>query len=92
MVFLERLEEAEEIREVQQMIRKHSENTDSHTGWKVLAQWEEMVPKFVKVMPKDFKRMLESIDESEKQGYTGDDAIMEAFLKNKEDKARAAGN
>ncbi|MEX0994682.1 MAG: hypothetical protein WD599_04085, partial [Balneolaceae bacterium] len=92
MVFLERLEDEGEIKEVEGMIRRHCDYTDSTRGWKVLAKWEEMVPKFVKVMPKDFKRMQESIEESQKQGYSGEDAIMEAFLKNKADKARAAGN
>ncbi|MEX2574401.1 MAG: glutamate synthase large subunit [Balneolaceae bacterium] len=92
MVFLERLEEEEEIREVEQMILRHGECTDSNLAWKVLAKWEEMVPRFVKVLPKDFKRMTESIEESRKQGLTGDDAIMEAFVKNKEDKARASEN
>ena len=92
MVYLENLEDKEEIEEVEQMIRNHSDYTDSNMGWKVLAKWEEMVPKFVKVMPKDFKRMQESIEESEKNGLTGEDAVMEAFLQNKEDKARQEGN
>lgn len=89
MVHLERLEDEEEIREVKQMIRNHSDYTDSNMGWKVLAKWEEMVPKFVKVMPKDFKKIQESIDEAKKQGSSEEDAVMEAFLKSKEDKVRA---
>lgn len=92
MVYLERLSDEKEIQEVKQMIRKHCDYTDSNRGWKVLAKWDEMIPKFVKVLPKDFKRMQESIDESKQQGYSGEEAIMEAFLANKADKARAAGN
>ncbi|TVQ04758.1 MAG: glutamate synthase large subunit [Balneolaceae bacterium] len=92
MVFLERLENEEEIREVEQMIRKHSDYTDSNMGWKVLAKWDEMVHKFVKVMPKDYKRMRESIDESIRNGLSGEDAEMEAFINNKDNKARQAGN
>jgi glutamate synthase (ferredoxin) len=92
MVYLERLKDENEIEEVEKMIRNHSDYTDSTMGWKVLAKWDEMVPKFVKVMPKDFKRMQESIEESEKNGLSGEDAVMEAFLQNKEDKARQEGN
>jgi glutamate synthase (ferredoxin) len=92
MVYLEHLEDEEEILEVKQMIRKHCDYTDSNRGWKVLAKWDEMIPKFVKVMPKDFKRMQESIAESKEEGHSGEDAVMEAFMANKADKARAAGN
>ncbi|MDX1617306.1 MAG: glutamate synthase large subunit, partial [Balneolaceae bacterium] len=92
MVHLERLEDEEEIREVERMIRRHGDYTDSNRAWKVLAKWDEIVPEFVKVLPKDYKRMLESIEEAEKQGLSGEDAEMEAFLANKEDKARVAGN
>lgn len=92
MVLLERLEDEEEIREVEDMIRKHGDYTDSSRAWKVLAKWEEMVPQFIKVLPKDYQRMLESIREAEKQGLNGEEAEMEAFARNKEDKARVAGN
>ncbi|MEX0906547.1 MAG: glutamate synthase large subunit [Balneolaceae bacterium] len=89
MVHLERLEDEEEVLEVKQMIRKHCDYTDSNMGWKVLAKWEEMIPKFVKVMPKDFKKILESIDEAKKRGFNEEDALMEAFQKSKEDKVPA---
>ncbi|NIQ05423.1 MAG: hypothetical protein GWO20_06755, partial [Candidatus Korarchaeota archaeon] len=75
-VYLERLEDEEEIEEVEQMIRNHSDYTDSNMGWKVLAKWDEMVPQFVKVMPKDFKRMQESIEKSESNGLSGEEAVM----------------
>jgi len=50
------------------------------------------VPKFVKVMPKDYKRMLACIDRAESQGLTGDEAIMAAFEENARDTARVGGN
>ncbi|MEX0680974.1 MAG: glutamate synthase large subunit [Balneolales bacterium] len=92
MVFLERLENEEETKEVEKMIRRHADYTDSNRAWKVLACWEEMVPKFVKVHPVDFKRMNEAIQEANLRGLDGEEAIMEAFYINKGDKARAAGN
>ncbi len=92
MVFLERLEDIDEIKEVKRMVRRHADYTDSNRAWKVLAKWDEMVPSFVKVHPVDFKRMNEAIAEAGSRGLKGDDAIMEAFEINKGDKARAAGN
>ncbi len=92
MVYLERLEDEDEIMEVMKMIRRHADYTDSNRAWKILAKWEEMVPHFVKVHPIDFKRMNEAIREAGLRGLEGEEAIMEAFLINKGDKARAAGN
>ncbi|MFH5832762.1 glutamate synthase large subunit [Halalkalibaculum sp. DA384] len=92
MVFLQQLENEDEIRNVEQMIRRHGEYTDSNKAWKVLAKWDKMVPHFVKVLPKDYKRMQDSIEEAEKQGLSGEEAALEAFYTNKEDKARASGN
>ncbi len=57
MVELEKLRDDEEIKEVYEMIRRHAEYTDSHRSWKVLAKWQEMIPFFVKVFPRDYKRM-----------------------------------
>ncbi|MDI6402257.1 glutamate synthase-related protein, partial [Balneolaceae bacterium ANBcel3] len=92
MVYLETLNDIDEIMEVRQMIRKHADYTDSNRAWKVLAKWDEMVPRFVKVHPIDFKRMNEAIKQASENGLEGEKAIMEAFEINKGDKARAAGN
>jgi glutamate synthase (ferredoxin) len=51
-----------------------------------------MVPKFVKVMPKDYKRMLACIERAQAQGLTGDEAIMAAFEENARDLSRVGGN
>jgi len=92
MVFLEKLEDIDEINEVKTLIRRHADYTDSNRAWKVLARWDEIVSQFVKVHPVDFKRMNEAIHEAGLRGLEGDEAIMEAFQINKGDKARAAGN
>ena len=92
MVYLERLEDEDEIIEVMKMIRRHADYTDSNRAWKILAKWDEMVPRFVKVHPIDFKRMNEAITEAMIRGLEGEAAIMEAFEINKSDKARVAGN
>jgi glutamate synthase (ferredoxin) len=92
MVHLERLEDAQEIAEVKIMIGRHAEYTDSARGGAILASWEAMVPKFVKVMPNDYKRMLEAMKRIEAAGLSGEEAVMAAFEENKRDLARVSGN
>jgi glutamate synthase domain-containing protein 3 len=43
------------------VIEKHSEYTKSQKGIAVLTNWDEIVPKFVKVMLHDSKRVLQAI-------------------------------
>jgi glutamate synthase (ferredoxin) len=91
MVALERLQDADEIEEVRQMIHRHAQYTRSQRAFKVLALWEEMTPKFVKVMPKDYQRMLAEISKAEKAGLSGEDAVMAAFEANAKSVARVGG-
>ncbi|MEW6307153.1 MAG: glutamate synthase-related protein, partial [Verrucomicrobiota bacterium] len=91
MVGLERLEEAEEIETVRQMIERHLKYTNSERAKKILAQWNDMVPKFVKVMPKDYKRVLQSLRRAKESGLSGEEAINAAFEENARDVARVGG-
>ncbi|MBE9125846.1 MULTISPECIES: glutamate synthase large subunit [unclassified Coleofasciculus] len=92
MVGLETLEDAEEIEILRQMIEKHSKYTGSQKASKVLAHWEEMMPKFVKVMPRDYKRVLQAIEKAIASGLSGDDALTAAFEENARDVARIGGS
>jgi glutamate synthase (ferredoxin) len=92
MVGLERLEDPEEMREVYEMIEKHAKYTGSQKALKVIAHWEEMVPTFVKVMPKDYKRVLQAIKNALASGLSGDDALSAAFEENARDVARIGGS
>ncbi len=55
---LERLETEFDINECKEMIEKHLHYTGSSVAHSVLANWEEHLPLFVKVMPTDYKRAL----------------------------------
>ncbi len=79
MVELSKLTEALEIAEVRGMIDRHARYTNSTRAQHILKLWDDMVPKFVKVMPKDYKRMLESIDRAQKSGLQGEAALLKAF-------------
>ncbi|HXG47916.1 MAG TPA: glutamate synthase large subunit [Methylomirabilota bacterium] len=91
MVGLEKLEEAEEIEALRQLIQRHVDYTGSPRGRQVLADWDRFVPRFVKVMPKDYKRVLEAFKKVREQGLSGDAAIMAAFEANARDVARVGG-
>jgi glutamate synthase (ferredoxin) len=91
MVALEKLEDPDEIAGVKAMIEKHATYTRSERGRTVLADWDRMVPKFVKVMPKDYKRVLESLKRATAAGLTGEQAIDAAFEENARDVARIGG-
>ena len=92
MVGLEKLETAAEIAEVRALIERHLGYTKSPRAQAVLDNWAAHVPKFVKVLPKDYKRMLACIERAQAQGLTGDEAIMAAFEENARDTSRVGGN
>jgi len=91
MVGLERLEDPGEIEAVRHLIQRHAESTRSERALKVLVLWEDYVPRFIKVMPKDYKRVLQALDRVTAAGLSGDEAWMAAFEENARDLARVGG-
>jgi glutamate synthase (ferredoxin) len=89
---LDRLEDPEEINEVRQMIKRHLDYTGSERASKVLASWNTLLSKFVKVMPNDYKRMLQAIKHAESTGLSGAEALMAAFENNAKDASRVGGS
>jgi len=61
MVELEPLTDAAEIAALHAIISEYARTTGSQRAASVLAQWEKMVPDFVNVFPRDYKRMLHNI-------------------------------
>jgi glutamate synthase (ferredoxin) len=92
MVGLGKLTDPEEIEFIRQMIVRHGDYTKSAHAWKLLAAWGQMVPKFVKVMPKDYKHVIDAIRRAKQAGLSGDEAINIAFEENSRDLARVGGN
>jgi glutamate synthase (ferredoxin) len=82
LVGLEKLADADEIEQVWKLIQRHRTYTQSERAAKILGDWQNYVPKFVKVMPQDYRRVLLSLKKMESQGLSGDDAIMAAFEEN----------
>jgi glutamate synthase (ferredoxin) len=92
MVYLEQITEHYESNEVHLMIRNHHKFTGSEVAHRILESWEESVLNFVKVIPKDYKRMFESIERGKRSGLSNDQAIMAAFEENMRDISRVGGN
>jgi glutamate synthase (ferredoxin) len=92
MVTLEKLTDPDEIESVWKLIQRHQTYTRSERAAKILANWDAIVPKFVKVLPRDYKRVLDALKKVEEQGLSGEEAIMAAFQENVRDVARVAGN
>jgi glutamate synthase (ferredoxin) len=82
LVGLEKLVDADELEQVWKLIHRHRTYTRSERAAKILGDWQNYVPKFVKVMPQDYRRVLLSLKKMESQGLSGDDAIMAAFEEN----------
>jgi len=91
MVGLEKLTDPDEREAVWKLVQRHQSYTRSERAAKILGDWKNLVPKFVKVQPKDYKRALEKMKEAEKDGLSGDQAIMAAFEANIRDAARVGG-
>lgn len=90
MVLLEKVEDKVEVEQLRTMISRHVLYTDSKVGRRVLDNWSEMLPKFVRIIPKDYKRMLEQIRKVENEGLQGEEALLAAFEANTRELARAS--
>ena len=82
LVALDPLSDTNEIEEVWKLIQRHQSFTQSDRAAKILADWKNYVPKFVKVLPQDYARVLASLKRVQSQGLSGEDAIMAAFEEN----------
>ena len=59
MVVLERIVENDDIAELQKLVEKHVTYTGSQIAKNILSNWASSLSAFVKVMPLDYKRVLE---------------------------------
>ena len=77
MVDLDPLE-PEDVDWLRTTVRRHSAETGSAVAARLLAKWHQEVRRFVKVMPRDYKRVLEAARIAEERGTSVDEAIMAA--------------
>jgi glutamate synthase domain-containing protein 3 len=69
MVDLEEITEAEEAIALKGLIEKHLEHTGSGSAKEILADWKQNAGKFLKVMPRDFKRAMADLAMEKDAGH-----------------------
>jgi len=62
---------------VRTLVERHGVETDSAVAASLLEHWESEVHEFVKVMPRDYRRILEATRAAEASGRSVDEAVME---------------
>ncbi|MDA8426736.1 MAG: glutamate synthase-related protein, partial [Treponema sp.] len=91
-VDLEELTDPDEIAALRDIVEAHARATGSARARRMLAGWAGAVKRFVKVMPRDYKRMLSAIEAAKRDGLGGESALMAAFELNNRDLARVSGS
>lgn len=77
LVDLDKVEEDEDIITLRMMIQQHQRYTNSQLAKEVLADFENLLPKFIKVFPRDYKRVLASMKVAAAQEAV-EDAVKDA--------------
>ena len=78
MVEIDPLASIEDVDLVKELLKRHAHLTGSTVAQNILAQWKAMQPKFMKVTPKDYKRVLAAISKARQTGISEEQAVMEA--------------
>lgn len=84
MVNIERVTSKFEINELKEMIEEHVAYTNSESGKEILNHFTDYLPKFKKIIPIDYEKMLSTIVQMEEQGMSSEQARIEAFYAIKE--------
>jgi glutamate synthase (ferredoxin) len=92
LTMLSLVEDPSEALLVRTMIEKHVQWTQSAHARRILERWTEHVPRFVRVLPHDYRRVVEAQRRMRDKGLSADEAEMAAFEQNARDEARVGGN
>ncbi len=82
MVFTEEITNKYDVLELKELIQEHVTLTNSEKGKKILDNFGEYLPKFKKIIPYDYNRMLKTIVQMEEKGLNTEQAQIEAFYAN----------
>ncbi|MCK6682111.1 MAG: glutamate synthase large subunit [Thermoanaerobaculia bacterium] len=92
LVSLGPVDDPNEAENLKNLIRKHASYTESARARKILEEWESYLPRFVRVMPNDYKRVLEAQARMRAKGLPEDEAVMAAFAENAQSPVRVSGS
>ncbi len=79
MVSLEKVSRSVDVAELKELIEEHVRETGSEKGREILENFAQCLPKFKKIMPHDYSRMLGLINKYELKGLSYDQAVNSAF-------------
>lgn len=82
MVFSEEITSKYDVMELKDMIKEHVSLTNSVKGKEILDNFSEYLPKFKKIVPYDYNRMMMAIVQMEEKGLSSEQAQIEAFYAN----------
>ena len=82
MVSIEKMTSKYDVLELKEMVQDHVSYTNSEKGKMILENFEEYLPKFKKIIPHEYKRMLMTIVQMEEKGLSSEQAQIEAFYAN----------
>ena len=79
MISVETMENKYDVIELKAMIEEHVKETGSKRGQMVLDHFDVYLPKFKKIIPNDYKKMIALSAKFEEKGMSPQQAQMEAF-------------
>ena len=79
MVDMDAVSERHDAEELRALIEGHVRETGSPLGRRILGDFEQYLPKFKKIIPRDYKRMIAAIGQMEEKGMSHEKATLEAF-------------
>ncbi|MDY4971400.1 MAG: glutamate synthase large subunit [Lachnospiraceae bacterium] len=82
MVSMEEVTSKYDVLELKRLIQEHATYTNSEKAKKILDNFGEYLPKFKKIMPYDYERMLKTFADMEAKGLSSEQAQIEAFYAN----------
>ncbi|MHB8130067.1 MAG: glutamate synthase large subunit [Mobilitalea sp.] len=82
LVSFEAVTEKYDVLELKEMITEHVKYTNSVKGKEILDNFNNYLPKFKKIIPHDYRRMLQTIVQMEEKGLSSEQAQIEAFFAN----------
>ena len=79
LVAIEAVSNKYDVMELNELIKEHVAYTNSTIGKEILENFGEYLPKFKKIVPHDYKRMMNMIVQMEEKGCSSEQAQIEAF-------------
>ena len=79
MISIEAVDSKYDIAELRSLIERHVAHTGSAKGSHILEHFDEFIPKFKKIIPNDYKRMMMLSAKLEEKGLDSEQAQIEAF-------------